>query len=227
MAAISNAGRIGVWGASGSGKSSKVKQMLRGRSRLVIFDPMEEYPKALPGLRYIEHQRATDLDKVRVAMRENWSGFKVAYKPPSGYEPDALSKLCRLLLAAQKPFKDGKPGAKMMTLVVEEMNNSFPVSSGVKVCPGFAEICSRGRHFGIEVIGVSQRIAEVATRFRANTDETIVLRQKGPNDIKAAANELGTTEAQVRTLKNLEFLHEKAGEITPGKITFPRARKKT
>lgn len=226
MAATSNAGRLGVWGASGSGKSSKVKQLLRNRSRLIVFDPLAEYAAELPGLRNVEHKQASDLDKVRLAMKANWAGFKVAYVPPAGKEAAALSALSKLLMAAQQPFKDGKRGAKMLTLVVEEMNLSFPVSGGAQKCPGFADICSRGRHYGIEVIGVSQRIAEVSTRFRANNDETIILRQKGPNDIKAAAAELGTTEAHVRTLKNLDYLHEKGGEITPGKITFPKARKK-
>lgn len=227
MAATSNAGRIGVWGASGSGKSSKVKQLLRNRSRLIIFDPMKEYPDAIRGLRYVQHKRASDLDKVRLAMRENWAGFKVSYAPPPSKEIEALSALSKLLLAAQQPFLDGKRGAKMLTLVVEEMNLSFPVTGGAQKCPGFAEICSRGRHYGIEVIGVSQRIAEVATRFRNNCTETIVLRQKGPRDIAAAAAELGTTKARVQALKKLEFLHETDGEITPGKITFSKARQKT
>ena len=67
-----------------------------------------------------------------------------------------------------------------MTLVVEEMNLSFPVAGGVHKCTGFAEICSRGRHYGIDVIGASQRIAEVDTRFRGNCTESVVLRQEDP-----------------------------------------------
>ena len=45
MGAKSNAGRVrvGVWGASGSGKSSYVKRQLAKRKRVVIFDPQGEY----------------------------------------------------------------------------------------------------------------------------------------------------------------------------------------
>ncbi len=219
MAATSNAGRMGVWGASGSGKSSYVKRHIKARKRLVIFDPLEEYGPELR-IRSVTHSARDSLDQVRQAMIDDWQGFRVAYVPPSGKEPAALSALCKLLMAAQQPFKDGKSKAGI-TLVVEEMNMSFPVSGGAQKCPGFADVCSRGRHYGIEVIGVSQRIAEVATRFRSNNDETVVLRQKGPRDLDAAANELGTTKDVVARLKNLEYLHERHGTVTPGKITFP------
>ena len=153
-------------------------------------------------------------------MVSDWRAFRVAYVPPSGKEAAALSALCRLLMAAQQPFKDGKRGAQMLTLVAEEMNLSFPVSGGVEKCPGFAEICSRGRHYGIEVIGVSQRIAEVHTRFRNNCTETVVLKQKGPRDVDAAAAELGVPKTMVTALKPLEYLHEKGGQVDRGQITF-------
>lgn len=226
MSARSNAGRIGVWGASGSGKSSYVKKLIRDRKRMVIFDPLAEYAGELPRIRNIEHRGKFDLDKVRLAIAENWTGFRVAYVPPAGREAAALSALCKLLMAAQQPFKDGKRGADGLTLVVEEMNLSFAVSGGVQKCPGFADICSRGRHYGIEVIGVSQRIAEVATRFRNNCTETVVLRQKGPRDIDAATQEIGGDKKRVMALQNLSYLHEKGGVVTSGKITFPKNRKK-
>ena len=222
MAASSNARRIGVWGRSGSGKSSYVKKMLKGQKRLVIFDPLAEYGEALR-IRTVEHRNRNSLDDVRKAMIDDWSGFRVAYVPPAGKEAAALSALCRLLFAAQQPFKDGKRGAKMLTLVVEEMNLSFPVAGGAQKCPGFADVCSRGRHYGIEVIGVSQRIAEVATRFRNNCDETVVLAQKGPRDLDAAAAELGGDKGAVKGLDNLEYIHERHGVLTRGKVTFPRA----
>lgn len=209
--ARSNAGRIGVWGRSGSGKSSYVKARLRGARRVVIFDPLAEYQAE--GFRVVD-----TLEGLRVAMRDNWPGFRLAYVPPAGKEPQALSALSRLLMAAQEPFRASGRGAGI-TLVVEEMNLAFPVAGGVERAPGFADICSRGRHYGIEVIGVSQRIAEVATRFRGNCTETVVFPQKGPRDRMAAAAELGTDQAAVAQLENLHYLHERAGTVTPGAIT--------
>lgn len=223
MSASSNAGRVGVWGRSGSGKSSYVKKLIKARKRLVIFDPLAEYGSEMR-IRSVEHVARDSLDRVRQAMIDDWGGFRLAYVPPADKEPAALSALCKLLLAAQQPFKDGERGAKGLTLVVEEMNLSFPVSGGAQKCPGFANVCSRGRHYGIEVVGVSQRIAEVATRFRNNCTETVVLAQKGPRDLDAAAAELGGNRGAVAGLKNLEYLHERHGEVTRGKITFPKGR---
>lgn len=220
MSSSSNAGRVGVWGASGSGKSSYVKKRIgRGSKRVVIFDPLDEY--GAEGF----HTIRGNMDAVRVFMGKNWGSFRIAYVPPAGQEAAALSKLSRLLMAAQSPFKAGASGLGV-TLIVEEMNLCFPTAGGAERCKGFADICSRGRHFGIHVIGLSQRIAEVSTRFRGNCTETVVFRQKGPRDVKAAAAELGVSEAEVRGLVNLSYLHEQGGAVTSGKIVH-RTRKKT
>lgn len=222
----SNAGRIGIWGRSGSGKSAYTKRRIKSLKRMIIFDPMAEYGTAL-GIPTVEHTSRDSLDKVRRLMVQNWTGYRIAYVPPAGKEALALSALSKLVMKSQTPFKDRQRGALPMVLVVEEMNLSFPVSGGAQKCAGFADICSRGRHFGIEVYGVSQRIAEVATRFRNNCTETVILAQKGPRDIEAATAEIGGDRAAVMALKNLEYLHEKNGILTRGKITFPSRRKKT
>lgn len=217
MSAKSNAGRIGVWGASGSGKSSYVKKSIKGRKRLVVFDPLDEYgPHAeFP----VCGKTVKSLDQVRQAMRSNWASFSIAYVPPAGAEPRSLSSLCKLLMAAQQPYKKSGKGAGIV-LVAEEMNLSFPVHGGEEKSPGFAEICSRGRHYGIDVYGLSQRIAEVSTRFRGNCTETVVLRQKGPRDLKAAWDEIGGSKEDIRLLENLDYIHERQGVLTRGRIKF-------
>lgn len=207
----SNAGRIGVWGASGSGKSSYVKRKMKDMTRLVVFDPLDEYGPLCK-------VKVRSLEEVRKAMRANWHGFKIAYVPPAGKEPAALSGLSRLLIKAQGPYKEKGKGAGV-TLIVEEMNLSFPVHGGEAKAAGFAEICSRGRHYGIEVYGLSQRIAEVSTRFRGNCTETVILRQQGPRDLAAAIDAIGGHKADIAGLRNLDYLHERQGEVTKGKIS--------
>ncbi|HAI27957.1 MAG TPA: hypothetical protein DCM48_00045 [Thalassospira sp.] len=182
------------------------------RKRAVAFDPMDEY----------QHERGffriTSLEEVRAYMARNWRrNFKIAYVPPSGQEMKALDLLSKLLKVAQKPFFDGADN-RQMTLLVEEMNISYPVSGVPHALGGFPDLCSRGRHFGVEVIGLSQRIAEVNTRFRGNCTETYVFRQKGPRDLKAAADELGDVKPlQIQALQPHQYIHEKDGVITYGK----------
>lgn len=218
MSASSDAGRIGVWGRSGSGKSSYAKARMKSARRVVVFDPMGEY--GAEGFRVVDHRRH-GLDTVRIKIMEDWRGFRIAYRPPGGREVEALSALSRLLMATQAPYQSTGRGDRL-TLVVEEMNLSFPVSGVPKKWAGFAEICSRGRHYGIEVIGISQRIAEVATRFRGNCTETVVFPQKGKRDLDAAAAELGVHPDQVRALKKLHYLHEQDGEVTAGAVVAKR-----
>ena len=207
----SNAGRIGVWGASGSGKSAYVKQKIKTLKRVVVFDPLDEY---VP----LRMKPCTTVEQVRQAMIANWKGFRIAYMPPAGKEPRALSQLSLLLLKAQEGYK-AKGTGQGLTLVIEEMNLSFPIHGETKA-RGFAEICSRGRHYGIEVYGLSQRIAEVSTRFRGNCTQTIALRQQGPRDVQAAADALGVQKERVTGLLNLQYLHGQNGIITKGEIKF-------
>jgi len=190
----------------------------------VVFDPLGEY--SAEGLTEIDHKTRDGLDRVRQAMAKSWRTFRLAYVPPAGREMAALNGLSRLLLRAQGNYQATGQGAKIL-LVVEEMNLAFPVAGGSDKNPGFAEICSRGRHYGIEVIGVSQRIAEVATRFRGNCSETVVFAQKGARDTDAAALEAGASKEQIKRLKNLEFVRTRDGAIETGKITFKRGKPHT
>ena len=209
----SNAGRVGVFGASGSGKSSYVKRLIKSAPRVVILDPMDEY--AAEGA-----IRCTTIAQVQQVMAQGFNKFRIAFAPPSGNEAVALNRLSHLCLAAQAPFK-GKLRGSELVLVVEEMNTSFNVYAGEnKKLRAFAEICSRGRHSFIHVIGVSQRLAEVSTRFRGNMTECVAFRQQGRNDIAAAMDATGATKAQITGLKNLSYLRSIAGEITEGEIKF-------
>lgn len=129
----------------------------------------------------------------------------------------ALDLLSKLLKYAQRPFFEGVDDREI-TLLVEEMNISYPVTGVPHALGGFPDLCSRGRHFGVEIIGLSQRIAEVNTRFRGNCTETYVFRQKGPRDLKAAASELGDVKpAEIQALQPHCYIHEKDGTITKGK----------
>ena len=218
----SNAARVGVWGRSGSGKSAYIKKLIKGKRRVVVFDVMDEY--APLGFKVIRG----DLDAVRVAMRDNWQGFKIAYVPPANVETRALSALSRLLLRAQEPYRQTGKGSGL-TLVVEEMNKCFSIATGQAQgakASGFAEICSRGRHYGITVYGASQLVSEVSMRFRGNCDETVSFAQKGPRPTAAAAAEIGCDVSRIQELTKLHYLHEVDGSIKPGKLTFPAAKKK-
>lgn len=210
---------VGIFGARGSGKTTFALRELDKLKRFVIFDPMAD-----PDLDRIGAKRVTTLAGVKDAMRADWRGFKIVYTAPTGREPLALSRLSYGLIQAQQPYRQssGRKGSQL-TLVVDEMNLSFPVRGGAEKAPGFAEICSRGRHSGIAVYGLSQRIAEVDTRFRGNLARAVILRQQGKNDIRAAAETLGIAETDIRALRDLDYLIGENGRIDRGRLKFSKS----
>ena len=207
-----HAGRIGVFGRSGSGKSTYVKNLIRDERRLVVFDPCDEYRTL----------KKTTPAGVLGAAKRSYRDFRLRVVPTGGGgEAAALSRLCDVLKLIQEPYKQNMAGAPELVLVVEEMNLSFPVHGGAEKAPAFAELCSRGRHWGIEIVGVSQRIAEVSTRFRGNLTEAVIFEQREPRDIKAAADALGAPRWRVEELLPFEYLTEEGREIKKKKNPKP------
>lgn len=216
----SDAPRVGVFGASGSGKSTWAQRYIKQRKRVVVFDPQGEFynpnTRAATGVQTVVHS----LNEVNNAMIANYHGFKVAYVPPSGAEEEYLSRLSFLVQKCQQPYFGDPPDAQYATLMVEEMSLSF-INGRDERCPGFKHLCNMGRHYWIELVGVSQRFAQVSTTFRGNLSDTIVFRQNGGPDIAAALYWVGkANKDSLARLGKLEFLHVKQGEVTPGKISF-------
>lgn len=177
-------GHDAIFGRSGSGKSTLLKALLRGRRRVVIFDPMGEHDGA----------RADSLSDVLAAIRRGWrSDFRVRYVPgPMASLPDALDGLAALVRDCQRPFIDGAE-TRVVTLAVDELAAAFPN----RQAPGspFGALCSRGRHFGVALIGTSQRPAEVSTTFRGNAGRTFFFSLADHVDVQAASAKLGPAAA--------------------------------
>lgn len=209
---IKDAARTLVCGASGSGKTTRVKALLQGQTRVVAFDPLDEYRRAG------RWSHCETMKAVKDAMIRGWGrGFKIAYVPPAGAEPLALHQLSAFLTMAQRPYFEGRD-ARQITFIVEEMNLSFPVASLPSNLNGFPNICSRGRHSGINVLGVTQRLAEINTRFRGNTTSAYFFRQGDHTDAATAARMVGPQyRSALLALPDHEYLHFAAGQVTRGR----------
>lgn len=218
MSRAKNAGRIGVWGSSGSGKTTYLLDRLHGRGRVVVMDVTGDI--VAEGFK-----RCTTVDEVRKAMLADWRKFRLAYCPQPGQEARCLNQLAGMLATAQKGYEAGQHDM-MLTLAVDEMADAFPAAGGPTKAPNFATLCSQGRHKGIELFGCSQRIAEVNSRFRGNCTEAVVFTNIEPNDVARSAATLGLKPADVESLKPLQFLHRvRAREVSSGHVT-PGRRKK-
>lgn len=209
--------RIGVWGRSGSGKTTWVRFYLEGRKRVVIFDPQGDYQ----GKVVIDHDSPDALDRVRQEMARDPAGFVIVYRPPAGKEARALDYLAAMIWRGQASYRAGQGGAPV-TLVVDEMNLSFPVHGGDANAPNFANICSRGRAAGITVVGVSQGIAEVSTRFRRNCSQVVVFAQADHNDRRAAAQALYVTPGEIDDLPKFHYLHRADDQVKRRRLKKPK-----
>jgi DNA helicase HerA-like ATPase len=107
----------------------------------------------------------------------------------------ALSALSDFLFKAMAPYKTGRDG-RQMTLVVEEIQISFPNEKLPATARGFEAMCQRGRHWGVNVIGVTQQPATVSTRFRGNCAETHIFKLDWHTDIEAVGRMIGPANAK-------------------------------
>jgi DNA helicase HerA-like ATPase len=212
-----DAKRIAIFGASGSGKSTLAKQLLKERDYVIVFDPLMEYAQRTG---YVKAE--TQVELVR-QLKRRWfqKRFHIAYCPRNGADyPRELHEISGILVRLRHAYFSGLDRRKM-TLVVEEMNLSYPVSGLKPDMTGFRDLCSRGRHYGVEVIGISQRMAEVNTNFRGNASETYFLRLAEHNDLTAARKVMGPVWVDtLRSLPKFSYLkRSEDGRIEAGKVT--------
>ena len=206
---------IFLCGAKRSGKSTSAKnEFLKGKSRVVVFDTLGEYHD-LAG--YVQ---ARTIPEVLKFIKTGWKkGFKIAYFPRSGDRLKQLDDLCKVLLKVQKPYFEGSD-TRQIWLVAEELNESFPNTGGnaPKGAVYFPEVCSRGGHYGVNIIGISQRPAEVHARFRGNLDTVRCYRLAFQADIKTVNDMMPAgTKHDFFTMEAHEYVQIEGKNITKGK----------
>lgn len=140
-------------------------------------------------------------------------GFRIAYYPAIDREEVELSVLSNALMRLQSGY--GLNHGAQITLVVDELDLSFP--SGItqgKKNNGFKNLCCRGRHTGINIIGLSQRLHMVDISFRANCSAIYIFRHIEPADIDTAVKITGRQYRQeLEKLNNFEYIYKSGANI--------------
>lgn len=199
--------RLGLFGASGCGKTTKARALTNTLGRVIWFDPLQEYARE-KGVKAFN-----DLNSLKLALRKEFArGFRFAFCPKFGYEIEDLHNLCYFLVKLQAGYMSGAHAAQI-TLVVDELDLSFPSGQTIKQpTNGFAYLCRRGRHYGVNLIGISQRPAQVDVCFRANCSGVYFFRHTDPIDFDIGVKMLGREYKEtLRKLNNFEYIF-KAGE---------------
>tara|TARA_R100000656_G_scaffold123871_1_gene100937 strand:- start:1096 stop:1728 length:633 start_codon:yes stop_codon:yes gene_type:complete len=201
-------GRVAIFGASGSGKSTLARKLIEGQDRVIIFDVMHEYSGQVVS-------RPLELMEKLAAAGEK--PYRIVYRPPQMSDREKeLSDLVPYLFAVQRPYKEGKWN-NSLCLVVEEMSLSYANLQRPSEKDAFAEICMTGRHYGIGVIGISQRPADVSKKFMDNASELYCLRQGSHASISTLGKVIGPRATELADLEVGNYLYFKNGELTEGR----------
>lgn len=179
---------LAVAGRKGSGKSALTREILPQARRLFMFDTMGEH-------RWIP-DRFTDLNDAQIYLMESHtvSEFMGAFVPESKQEKDEFATICETV------FEQGN-----MLFAVEEIP-MLGMSAGYAP-PDVARIARTGRHRNLDFLYTCQRLSEVWTGLRAQTDIFVLFSQTEPKDIDAIAERCGREIAlAVEQLQRHDFI---------------------
>ncbi len=217
--------RIGLFGRSKSGKSTMMDRILRGKRRAILFDHLDERAENAQREGYTEIRSMDELqDRVD---RDYATGFRFWFHPHyKDNLPVHLSNLSDYLLdiqtqEAELRGKENRPG---IWFAVDELKRSAPNQIMKKGEDNFSLMCSEGRHKGIHLVGATQRIAEVTTKFRGQLEKRYFFSQGESADLETIKLIGGLDGKQlaeeVRKLKPLEYVRMENAQYSRGKLVF-------
>ena len=186
-----------VCGSSGSGKSAWVKQQLKGRARVIVWDVDEEYVK----------------EKGFVAVRDRGKLIELLLKRKKGRFAYVPKSLADFDLWSKAAFAWGN-----CTAIAEE---TADVTTPAKAPEGWGMLIRRGRKRGITIIGVTQRPAESDKTIIGNASLIHCGMLKRPQDRKYMALEMNIKQEIMDKLKPLDWVESTAeGQFKKGRLRF-------
>lgn len=168
---------VGIVGRKGSGKSSRLRELLRYTPRFAIFDVMSEHAPADAKNRF---ETPAELTRFLKWSREQQT-FACTYVPQSEPEEE-IEEVSRLVYA-----RGG------LCFVCEEV----PLYTQPGYMPPLlGKLVRTGRHKQIDICWTAQRAAEVSKTLTALTDVWILFSQVEPRDLDALAERCGPEVAE-------------------------------
>ncbi len=212
--------RLGIFGRSGTGKSTLAKSLIKPLSieRLIVFDPHNEYgfdPKKQTAKENLKLKQVSGINPLIAALSRAWDAgdtFRFRYVPHSAYRVDALNKVSAVINRMQD-IPDPRP----LWFLVDEIHLGYGLHDKLK-CLNFGEVNTGGRKKNIHVIGCSQRVSWVGMDFRSQLTDSCVFHLNDAIDVKAGAL-LGYPAETIENLPLHQYLTKKDGKIVQKKTT--------
>ncbi|MBA7495311.1 hypothetical protein ES702_05893 [subsurface metagenome] len=150
---------IGFLGKKGSGKSHKVKQMMKKIPRYIVIDPMDEYSDCVVVNNYDE--------LYDYLCGYHSSDFRIAFRPPDDFE-------CEKFWELANEIHD-------YTLIVEEADI---YAHSTDIHPELLNRLKHGRHKKNSTIWISRSPFEINRYLTRQTDLIVCYLQTEPRDLK-------------------------------------------
>lgn len=206
--------RIGLFGASGCGKTTKSRQLIENARRLIVFDSIlgewrDNCKKWLEKGLWVDNL----LDLKKAVLKRWYSGFKIVFVPKIGMEKRQLDEVARYILAIQDGY--GLTHSAKLTFFIDEAQECIP-SGTAQTWPnhGALMLARMGRKKGINLLCASQRIKTVDINVRANLSTTYIFRLEELSDINEA-NQIIHDKDGLLSMQNFDYYIK-----TDGKIKF-------
>lgn len=187
-----------VFGKTGMGKTTFVRELLLSIPRAIILDPLGEF----------DGPEFDDLTEMIDYLEANWSkGFTVRTSDVS-----SLNVLSSIAMQAGD-----------LTLMVEEAQRAIPSLS--KLPPMFEDVIYRGRHAGpmqdknVNVLLVAQRPTTIHIAPRSQWSRIVSFNQTEENDVNWMRTASGFDVDEIRRLRVGEYL-----DIIPGEFSKKKTR---
>lgn len=177
-----------VLGMRGSGKTVKVRNLIKSVNRILIVDTLcKDYSDG------VIFRSLSDLKKFWLTV---YAGdFRLIYRPPGDDDEiiEDIAEICSLCLKC-----------KNLTLVIEELNIIFDRQ---RPPAEFNKMIFGGRDPGIELIGVAQRPVGFGRKLTSQAQEFYVFCNREPDDVKYFRSNLGSEAAEtIRSLEKYQYL---------------------
>ena len=207
---MSDAELTAIFGRRGCGKSTICKALLKSRSRVVVFDPCDEYSAGRGWVRVTSRKALAEAIAKRISK-----GFKIAYVPPEGDHIEALHWVAEIIWRAGEGGRN-----RHITLVIEEANMALPKHALPRDRSAAKRLILQGRHRGIEMIAVTQRPSLLSSDFIGNCATIYAFAVSDVNDVDTISRYMGRErKAEIAAQVSFKFLRRENGQICTGATT--------
>jgi hypothetical protein len=179
-------------GNSGTGKSSKIKEMLKKAPRAIIFDPDDEYSE-LTGV-----VRVTNANNLIQCLKQKKSAnLKIAY-----------------VAEGVKAFEFWANCAFQWQNCIAVAEEIADVTTASKAPPAWGRLIRRGRKYGILICAVTQRPAEADKTILSNAAIIRTGALGRHADREAIAREMDCPVSHISKLIPLDFIEYKRSDLS-------------